>query len=67
MDVVISNFLAAREHYLNLQQARTQPRTPEQREVFYIELLRAWLEVHYRAQLVAGVRFAEGVTFAEVN
>ncbi len=67
MEVVIREFVAARERYLQLERARIQPRTPAEREAFHIELMQAWLEVHRRAQLVAGVRFAEGMQFAQGN
>ncbi len=67
MEVVIREFVAARERYLQLEHARIQPRTPAEREAFYIELMRAWLEVHQRAELVAGLRFAEGMQFAKAD
>ncbi len=67
MDCVIQDFITAREHYLRLEKQRIQPRSPEQRELFYIELMGAWLHVHYLAQTVAGLRFAEGMKFAKVN
>ncbi len=67
MNDAIQDFLTARERYLQLEQARIQHRTPEEREVFHIELMRAWLEVHHHAQIVTGIRFAEGMEFARVN
>ncbi len=67
MDAVIQEFMTAREHYLRLEKARIRPRSPQERERFYIELMRAWLELHYHAQAVAGLRFAEGMQFAKVN
>ncbi len=67
MHAVIQDFVAARERYLALDQARIAPRTPEQREQFYIELMRAWLELHRHAQAVAGLRFAAGMQFARLN
>lgn len=67
MEIVIQEFMAARERYLQLERARVQPRTPAGRETFHIELMRAWLEVHNHAQLVAGVRFAEGMQFAKAD
>jgi hypothetical protein len=67
MNAPILQFMAARERYLQLERARTRPRTPEERELFHIELMRAWLEVHYCAQVVTGLRFAEGMQFAKAN
>ncbi len=67
MEAVIQEFVAARERYLKLERARIQPRTPAEREAFYIELMQAWLEVHRRAQSVAGLRFTEGMRFAKVD
>ncbi len=67
METVITNFMAARDWYQRLEKARIQPRTPKERELFHIELMQAWLDVHYAAQAVAGLRFAEGMEFATVN
>ncbi len=67
MDSAIENFLAARERYEELQNARVRHRSPEERERYHIELMRAWLDVHHHAQVTAGLRFAGGIRFAEVN
>ena len=67
METVIRDFIAARERCLQLERARMQARTQEELELVHLELAEAWLEVHHQAQIVAGVRFAEGVEFARVN
>ncbi len=67
MEDAIRDFITARDRYLQLERARIQVRTPEERELFHIELMEAWLEVHHCAQIVAGVRFAEHMQFAKVN
>lgn len=67
MDDAIRDFITARERYLRLERARIEARTPEERELFYIELLEAWLEVHHCAQVITGVRFNEQMQFAKIN
>ncbi len=67
MDDAIRDFISARERYMQLERARAQARTPEERELLHIELMEAWLEVHHCAQIVTGVRFSEGLQFATVN
>lgn len=67
MNAAIQSFMTARERYLQLETARTQARTPEERELVDAELVNAWLEVHYYAQIVTGVRFTEGMEFAKEN
>ncbi len=67
METAIRDFIAARERYMQLDLARIQARSPEERELVHIELMEAWLEVHHHAQIVAGIRFVEGVQFAQVN
>ncbi len=63
----IQNFLAARERYERLQRARIRPRTPEERERYHIALMRAWLEVHHHAHVVAGIRGTDEMQFAKAN
>ena len=67
METAIHDFIAARERCLQLERARIQARTREELELVHLELAEAWLEVHHHAQIVAGVRFAEGLKFARVN
>ncbi len=67
MEDAILDFITARERYMQLERARIQARSPEERELFQIELMEAWLEVHHRAQIVTGVRFSEGMQFAKPN
>jgi hypothetical protein len=67
MEDAILDFISARERYAQLERARLQARTPEERELLHIELMEAWLEVHHRAQIVTGIRFSEHMQFASVN
>jgi hypothetical protein len=67
MNAVIRKFVEAHDRYLALDGVRTQCITPMQREMVYIELLKAYLEVQYRARQIAGLQFADGMDFAEVN
>jgi hypothetical protein len=41
--------------------------TPQQRETMYIEIMTAYLEVQYRANQIAGLQYADGWDFADVN
>lgn len=67
MNSAIQKFLHAHERYLALDDARFNCVRPGEREAMHIELLRAYLEVQYRARVIAGLQFADGMDFAEVN
>jgi hypothetical protein len=67
MHTAINKFLFAHERYLSLEQSRTDCQGPTQRELMHIEILQAYLEVQYRAKVIAGLQFADGMDFAEVN
>ncbi len=67
MDSSIRQFVAANERYQYLDQVRTQCTSPREREAMHIALLRAYLEVQYRARVIAGLQFADGISFAEMN
>lgn len=60
-------FIEAHDRYLALDTARTDCTTPEQREIVHIEILKAYLEVQYRANQIAGLQYADGWDFADVN
>ena len=63
----LSKFLEAHDRYLALDQARTTCRQPAEREQMHIEILKAYLEVQYRAKMIAGLQYADGNDYAEVN
>jgi hypothetical protein len=63
----LSKFLAAHDRYLALDNARTSCSRPAEREQMHIEILKAYLEVQYRAKLIAGLQYADGNDYAEVN
>ena len=67
MNVAIQKFLDAHSRYTALDNIRTDCQAPHQRELVHIEILRAYLEVQYRARVIAGLQYADGMDFAEVN
>jgi hypothetical protein len=67
MDTAIRQFVAAHERYQYLDQARTQCTSVREREEMHIALLRAYLEVQYRARVIAGLQFSDGISYAEMN
>lgn len=64
---VLNRFVEAHDRYLALDRARTDCDNPQQREFLYIQLMQAYLEVHYRAREIAGLQFADGNDFVDVN
>jgi hypothetical protein len=36
-----------------------------ERELFHIEIMKAYLEAQYRAQVIAGIQYADGMDFAD--
>jgi hypothetical protein len=67
MNSAVRKFVEAHDRYLALQNARTEIDLPEQREHLHIEILRAYLEVQMRAKLIAGLQYADGNDYAEMN
>ena len=63
----MNRFIEAHDRYLALDEARTDCRTPQEREVMYIEILRAYLEVQHRAARITGLQYAEGMFFADMH
>jgi hypothetical protein len=64
---VITKFVEAHDRYLALDLARTSCTRPCEREQMHIEILKAYLEVQYRAKMIAGLQYADGMDFAELN
>ncbi len=64
---VLNRFVEAHDRYLALDRARTDCENPQQRELMHIELLRAYLEVQFRARQIAGIQFADGNDFVDEN
>ncbi|HEX9255204.1 MAG TPA: hypothetical protein VF938_06650 [Candidatus Angelobacter sp.] len=64
MNQAIEKFLLAHDRYLSLEKARTECIGPQEREMMYIEILKAYLEVQYRANVIAGLQYADGMDFA---
>ena len=67
MNSAVRQFVEAHDRYLALQNARMEVSRPEQREHLHIEILRAYLEVQMRAKLIAGLQYADGNDYAEMN
>jgi hypothetical protein len=67
MNAIVRKFVEAHDRYLALDGARTECVSPMQREMVYIELLKAYLEVQHRARQITGLQFADGMDFAERN
>ncbi len=63
----LNRFVEAHDRYLALERARTNCDNPQQRELMHIELLRAYLEVQLRARQIAGIQFADGNDYVDMN
>ncbi|MBV9074404.1 MAG: hypothetical protein JOZ10_12275 [Acidobacteria bacterium] len=63
----LAKFLDAHDRYLALDEVRTTCQRPAEREQMHIEILKAYLEVQYRAKMIAGLQYADGNSYAEVN
>lgn len=67
MNTIVNKFVEAHDRYLELDRIRTECKTASERESIHIAILQAYLEVQFRARQIAGLQFAEGMDFAEVN
>ena len=67
MNPAIQKFIDAHERYAALNDIRTDCCSPVQREHMHIEIMKAYLEVQYRARVIAGLQYADGMQFAELN
>ena len=67
MNRVVNKFVLAHDRYLELDRIRTECTSPAQRESVHIALMTAYLEVQHHARQIAGLQFADGMDFAEVN
>ena len=65
MNTAINSFIFAHDRYLALEAARTDCGSPQHRERMHIELMQAYLEVQYRARVIAGLQYADGMDFAD--
>lgn len=63
----VHHFLEAHDRYLALDQARSDFGSPRERELYHIEIMKAYLEVQYRAQVIAGLQYADGMDFADAH
>ncbi len=67
LNTAIHKFLFAHDRYLALDRARTDCCRPVERERMHIEILEAYLEVQFRARVITGLQYADGMDFADVN
>jgi hypothetical protein len=67
MDSAIERFITAHEHYVQLDGLRAGCRSPQEREVLHIEILKAYLDVQYHAMIITGMQAAGGMEFARAN
>ncbi len=67
MTAALHKFLLAHDRYLELDQLRTQCHSAKEREFMHLQILTAYLEVQYRARVIAGLQYADGMDYAEVN
>jgi hypothetical protein len=63
----IHRFIEAHDRFLALDQGRAQFGTPRERELYHIEMMKAYLEVQYRARVIAGIQYADGMDFADCH
>jgi hypothetical protein len=67
MNSPIERFISAHEYYLQLDRRRSDCRSPQEREVLHIEILKAYLDVQHHAKVITGIQTVEGMDFARVN
>jgi hypothetical protein len=67
MNTIVNKFVEALDRYLELDKIRSECSSPAERESVHIAILKAYLEVQFRAKQIAGLQFADGMDFAEVN
>ena len=63
----VNKFVEAHDRYLELDRVRVQCQNAAQRESMHIAIMKAYLEVQYRANQITGLQFADGMDFAEAN
>ena len=63
----VTKFVEAHDRYLELDRVRVECQNAAQRESIHIAIMKAYLEVQYRANQIAGLQFADGMDFAEAN
>jgi hypothetical protein len=67
MNTVVNKFVEAHDRYMELDRIRTECSNAAERESMHIAILRAYLEVQFHARQIAGLQYADGMDFADVN
>ncbi|HEY3926886.1 MAG TPA: hypothetical protein VGL89_00805 [Candidatus Koribacter sp.] len=63
----VHRFIEAHDRFLALDQARFDFNSAHERELYHIEMMKAYLEVQYRAKVIAGIQYADGMDFADCH
>jgi hypothetical protein len=67
MQTQVTKFVEAHDRYLSLDRARCEWMKPQEREMMHIEIMKAYLEVQFRAKMIAGLQYADGMDFADCH
>ena len=63
----MNKFIEAHDRYLALDKVRVDCINPTERELMHIEIMKAYLEVQYRASQIAGLQYADGMDYADMH
>ena len=63
----VHQFIEAHDRFLALDEGRADFGSPHERELYHIEIMKAYLEVQYRARVIAGLQYADGMDFADCH
>lgn len=67
MHTAVSKFVLAHDRYLELDRLRTGCHTPGEREFMHLQILTAYCEVQFRAKMIAGLQYADGMDYSEAH
>ena len=67
MNKALAKFIDAHDRYVELDTMRSTCQSPSEREFVYLQILTTYLEVNYYARVIAGLQFADGMEYAEMN
>lgn len=62
---LMQRFVEAHDRYLALEMGRADCRNAKERELLHIEILKAYLEVQFVANEIAGQQYADGMDYAD--
>lgn len=67
MNKALAKFVDAHDRYTELDNIRTDCNSPSEREFIHLQIMTTYLEVQYYARVIAGLQFADGMDYAEMN